>query len=130
MLGVGLASITYAAQVTIKHTQITPTSATSGVQMYDTYCAVCHGLDGKGNGPAVTALKSPVPDLTQLSRQNNGKFPGDRVLQTIDGTYDIKSHGSKEMPVWGSTFRASGNPGNTAYLRLVNLTKYVESLQK
>jgi mono/diheme cytochrome c family protein len=36
----------------IKHVPITATSPASGQEMYKTYCAVCHGTDAKGNGPA------------------------------------------------------------------------------
>ena len=38
-------------QTEIRHVPITPTSRTSGEEMYTTYCAVCHEIDGKGNGP-------------------------------------------------------------------------------
>ena len=37
---------------TIEHVPIKPTSAASGQEMYTSYCAVCHGKDGKGGGPA------------------------------------------------------------------------------
>src|ERR1039457_4011137 len=30
---------------------------TSGKNMFVNYCASCHGVDGKGNGPAAVALK-------------------------------------------------------------------------
>lgn len=39
----------------VKHISISKTSSTSGKEMFNTYCAVCHGLDGKGNGPATPA---------------------------------------------------------------------------
>ncbi|MBZ5572099.1 MAG: cytochrome c [Acidobacteriia bacterium] len=48
-------------------------SPASGQQMYSAYCAVCHGNDGKGGGPAAEALKVPPPDLTVLARKNGGK---------------------------------------------------------
>ncbi len=35
-----------------------------GAEVFATYCAVCHGPDGKGNGPAAAALVPPPPDLT------------------------------------------------------------------
>ena len=36
---------------TIQHTTIKSTSAASGKEMFNSYCAVCHGPDGKGGGP-------------------------------------------------------------------------------
>ena len=64
---------------TIQHAPIKATSPASGGEMYKTYCAVCHGTDGKGGGPAASALKVPPTDLTQLSKKNGGKYPGLKV---------------------------------------------------
>ena len=51
----------------------------SGEEMYRTYCAVCHALDGKGGGPATPALRDQVPDLTTLSQRHGGKYPAQYV---------------------------------------------------
>jgi len=53
---------------------------------YETHCAVCHGLGGKGDGVFAAQLKSGtvVPDLTGLAKGNNGVFPFKRVYETID----------------------------------------------
>ena len=99
--------------------------------MFVTYCAVCHGQDGKGAGPAAEALKKPPADLTQLTRKNNGKFPDQRVSLVIStGPSEILAHGSKEMPVWGDLFKhlGSNDPG-VVRLRVVNLTDYIKSIQ-
>jgi len=61
------------SQTTIKKAPIQRTSATSGQEMFNTYCAACHGKDAKGNGPAGGALKVPPPDLTTLSQRHDGK---------------------------------------------------------
>jgi mono/diheme cytochrome c family protein len=45
-----------------------------GKDTFAAYCAVCHGADGKGHGPAAAALAKPVPDLTQLASRQGGKF--------------------------------------------------------
>jgi mono/diheme cytochrome c family protein len=44
---------------TIQHVPIKPTSPVSGKGMFTSYCAACHGAEGKGNGPAAEALKTP-----------------------------------------------------------------------
>src|ERR1700686_5503091 len=88
----------------IQHTAIKPTSAASGKEMFTTYCAVCHGTDRKGGGPAASALKVPPADLTVLSKNNGGKFPALKVTSDIRGESDLPAHGSKEMPVWGGLF--------------------------
>ena len=114
---------------TIKTAPITQTSVTSGAEMFDTYCAVCHGKDGKGNGPAASEFKTPPSNLTILSANNKGKFPAEHVSEVIEnGAGQAKAHGSRDMPVWGAAFRSIGdNPQSK--LRIYNLSKYIESLQ-
>ena len=125
-----LAAFTY-AEVKIKTTPVSRTAPNSGVEMYKTYCAVCHGLDGTGNGPAVPALKMAPPDLSKLTANSGGKFPELRVYSTIRGEADIPAHGSKDMPVWGTLFRSlDRTDASLVNLRLRNLTAYVQSLQK
>ena len=117
-------------QKVIQHASIKPTSPASGQEMFTTYCAVCHGTDGKGGGPAASALKVPPTDLTQLSKNNGGKFPALKVSSILRGTSDLPAHGSKEMPVWGPLFRSmSGGHESDVQQRLANLTQYVETLQ-
>jgi mono/diheme cytochrome c family protein len=117
------------AKKTIKKVPAPVTSAASGVEMFNTYCAVCHGKDGKGDGPAASELKIPPANLTLLAVNNNGKFPADLVAETIRvGPRDAKAHGSKDMPVWGKVFASMGG-SELVELRINNLTKYVESLQ-
>lgn len=118
-------------QKVIKHVPIKSTSPVSGKDMYVAYCAVCHGADGKGGGPAASALKVAPTDLTLLSKNNGGKYPALKVSASIRGEGDLPAHGSKDMPVWGSLFwkMSSGHEGEVQQ-RVANLTKYVESLQE
>lgn len=76
---------------------------------YDGACAVCHGVTGKGNGPAAGQLAKLVPDLTGLARNNKGIFPFDRVYQIIDGRQEIKCHGPRDMLIWGQAFKAKSS---------------------
>jgi len=97
--------------------------------MFNSYCASCHGLDGKGNGPAAPALKTPPADLTVLAQNSGGKFPSARVQSSIKDVTQ-NAHGSKDMPVWGSILSSvSENDQQTVILRIHNLTGYIESLQ-
>jgi mono/diheme cytochrome c family protein len=125
-----LGSLALQAQVAqIKRIPITPTRASSGQQMFDTYCAVCHGKDAKGDGPAVSALKVPPPDLTQLAKNNGGKFPENHVAATLRSV-STPVHGSNEMPVWGALLSSVSTSESEVQLRTANLTKYIESLQE
>lgn len=118
--------------VKIKHVPVPNVSATSGKEMYNAYCAACHGIDGRGNGPAASALKTPPTNLTLLSVQHNGRFPEASVQQSIKGDPGMPSaHGSKDMPVWGPVFTMMGQGGEgQAQLRIRNLTQYILSLQR
>jgi mono/diheme cytochrome c family protein len=103
----------------------------SGAAMYTAYCASCHGVDGKGGGPAAPALKSKLPDLTLMARKKNGKFPEGDVYQVIKWGGGIIGHGSKEMPVWGIAFRTLSSKDETEVnVRIKSLIQYLESIQQ
>jgi len=115
----------------IKHVPVKQTNASSGSEMYKSYCAVCHGLDGKGTGPAASALKVDPTDLTELSAKNGGKYPSLHISSVLRGEAETPAHGSKDMPVWGPLFRhlSQGHDAEVQQ-RIANLNQYVESLQK
>ena len=114
----------------IKKVPTTQTSPSSGKEMFNNYCAVCHGKDGKGSGPAAAALKKTPADLSTLSARNNGKFPELRIYSTIQGDSDNVAHGSRDMPIWGNVFQemSRGTPGEVQ-MRISNLVTYVQTLQ-
>jgi mono/diheme cytochrome c family protein len=114
----------------IKHAPAPVTSPASGKEMFNAYCATCHGTDGKGNGPAAAALKSPPADLTMLAKNNGGKYPSAKVTAVLRGEATLVAHGTQEMPVWGPVFwRMSQGHESEMQQRIANLTKYIESLQ-
>jgi len=86
---------------TVKKAPIQNTSPASGQEMFQSYCAVCHGKDAKGAGPASEALKTTPPDLTTLAKRHDGKFPVDYVNSVLRNGIKTPAHGSSEMPVWG-----------------------------
>ena len=131
VLFLGLAAFAESQQRQIKYVSVKPTSPASAQEMYTAYCAVCHGKDGKGNGPAAEALRVAPPDLTILARKNENNYPYDRVKSAIVGDVRLPSHGSKEMPVWGELFWGmSQEHSSEVQLRVNNLDKYIESMQR
>jgi mono/diheme cytochrome c family protein len=103
-----------------------------GRDLYASYCAGCHGRDGKGDGPVARALNTPPTDLTTIARRNGGQFRASIVAATLNGTRPIEpssAHGSSEMPIWGSIFRQLDAKETVANTRVDNLVKYVESIQ-
>jgi mono/diheme cytochrome c family protein len=115
---------------TVKHVPVTNAPSNSGKAMFQNYCAVCHGNDAKGDGPAASALKTPPPDLTMLAQKNGGKYPSAHVASILRGQASPPSHGTQEMPVWGPLFTSlsQGNEGQVQQ-RIANLVGYVGTLQ-
>ena len=76
-----------------------------GPMLFKQYCATCHGLGAKGDGPTAPSLKKAPTDLTMI--QEKGKpFPGERVVHLIAGEGEMTTaHGNREMPVWGRASR-------------------------
>jgi mono/diheme cytochrome c family protein len=114
----------------VKHVPITSSTSNSGRQMFNDYCAVCHGKDGKGAGPAASAMKTPPSDLTLLAQKNGGKYPSAHVASVLRGQATTVAHGSQDMPVWGPLF-SSISEGHEAQVqqRVANLVQYIETLQ-
>jgi mono/diheme cytochrome c family protein len=101
--------------------------------MFIAYCAVCHGKDGKGGGPAAVALKTTPPDLTTLTQGHGGKYPAAYVASVIRfGAESYPAHGTKDMPMWGPALASVSGGISTASevtMRINNLTHYIETLQ-
>jgi len=77
-----------------------------GQREFRTRCAMCHGMTGRGDGWLAELLIKRPPPLTQLKRNSGGTFPRERIAQVIDGRTLIRSHGPREMPVWGTIYRS------------------------
>lgn len=114
----------------IKHVPIKNSPPNSGKDMFVNYCAVCHGKDAKGTGPASSVLKVPPSDLTALAKNAGGKYPAQHVAAVIRGQATTAAHGTQDMPVWGPLF-SSISQGHEAQVqqRTTNLVDYIGTLQ-
>ena len=103
----------------------------AGHDLFDFYCASCHGRDGQGRGHVASALKTPPADLTLLTQRNGGTFPATRVQDAIRGgrRASTPAHGSSEMPVWGPIFKGLDDRNDVNEQRINSLVKYIESIQ-
>ena len=119
------------AQNTQAKSEDTSSAVARGKEMFQSYCASCHGATGKGNGPAAKALKTPPPDLTKLAARNKGQFPEMKVLGAINAGPGVPAHGTAEMPVWGPAFVEVTQAATEAevQLKIYNLTEFVKTLQ-
>ena len=122
--------------LTIGVTPLSIAAAPTGKQDYETYCAECHGTDGKGNGPASQSLATVAqpPDITLLAARHGGKFPFAEVVDVVDGRKAIPSHARLEMPFFAVKLQNPGegfSPDSDAAVRkrIDAIVTYVESLQ-
>lgn len=107
----------------------------SGLEMYQSFCASCHGVGAEGDGPVAPLVKIRVPDLTRIAQRDGGEFPTEDVRRTIDGRFDRPAHGPRDMPVWGWQFYRSETPNDPAERARVDalierLVQYLRSIQK
>jgi mono/diheme cytochrome c family protein len=103
-----------------------PTYPRHGEAMYVRYCASCHGVTGKGDGPAA-ALSPPPTDLTKSDLSLA------ELMKVIDGRRTVRAHGTATMPVWGEVFeQTAADPGreHRQALRDVQaVAEYIQALQ-
>ena len=102
-----------------------------GAQSFRTYCATCHGISARGNGPVAGQLRKTPPDLTKFTARNGGVFPSERLRQIIDG-HGVAAHGDREMPVWGDAFRSArdGLTPEAVKARIDAIVRYLGAIQE
>ncbi|WP_415184916.1 c-type cytochrome [Phaeovulum sp.] len=107
----------------------------SGADDYADFCAVCHGVSGKGDGAIAADMGLKPADLTVLAADNGGKFPKARVMSQIWGYTETTP--SANMPAFGALldsrtvlYDSGDGIATPTPLRLVQLSEYVESLGK
>lgn len=106
------------------------TDMSSGPDMYRQYCASCHGADGRGSAKAAAALQKPIPDLTIIGQRSETRDVA-LYVQTLLRETSGSGHELTGMPDWQPRLlRVSGDRGELATLRRVNLSKYIASMQR
>jgi mono/diheme cytochrome c family protein len=106
-------------------------AAVSGAYAFRTYCASCHGVDGRGEGPLTDSLRFHPPDLTLIAKRNGGEFPTEKVVKIVDGRNPMKGHGGPDMPIWGDAFRnaETGYDDASARAKVRGVVDYLKTLQ-
>lgn len=125
-------SLLTAAASPAQQTAETYASGTKGPAVFKTYCAVCHGVDARGDGPLAEDLRHAPADLTTLAKRNAGKFDPARVHRMIDGRDPIKGHGGPDMPIWGDAFKRSSEKYDEKAVkaRIDALVEHLKTLQR
>ncbi|SMO66342.1 c-type cytochrome [Ruegeria faecimaris] len=132
MIRQAMGALSIAAFVTAS--QVSAQDTDTGAELYQHYCATCHGIDATGYGPMAGVLVIQPTDLTRLA-SSEGVFPTARVVARIDGRDPLVSHGSP-MPVYGPYFEgqdtAMKTPDGQPILTsqpIVDLVAYLQRLQ-
>lgn len=104
----------------------------SGSTLFKTYCATCHGDEGKGDGRFAASMRKRPADLTQLTRRNQGTFPAEKIAKTIDGRELGPEHAKGDMPVWGDAFSRTqeNNDPESVRLKIDAIVQFVQKIQE
>lgn len=102
----------------------------SGQRLFNQKCAICHGMEGKGDGTLGLQLKNQPADLSQLSKLNAGTFPFWQTYGKIDGRENVGAHGPGDMPVWGTDDRYVGTGGRLAKGQILEIVFFLQSIQE
>lgn len=88
-----------------------------GRKLFNSYCYLCHGVGGKGDGPLATKLSSKPKDLVS----SETRLKSDReLLRFIQGSLP---HG-KDMPKWGATLPEPDVAAIVAYIRFMQRAEH------
>lgn len=106
----------------------------SGEELFERFCASCHGEGAGGNGPVAGTLNVVVPDLTTIEIRY-GEFPATLIRDVVDGRgIDMRAHGTRTMPVWGYEFwveEGGDIVAQTSVREAINkLVEYLRTLQR
>jgi mono/diheme cytochrome c family protein len=111
-----------------------PMLARVGGEMFQQYCASCHGATGQGDGPAAGELRKRPADLTHIAARRSGAFPDAEIARIVDGRFDLPAHGTRDMPIWGRKLGESvaegTQPDEVARGKIMALVEYLKTIQK
>lgn len=105
---------------------------------YESKCATCHALTGRGDGPTAQFLTRKPADLTTLAKNNNGIIPMARMYEIISGDTEVAGHGTRDMPVWGKEYKLQASefyrdmlydPEVYVRAQILALIEYINRLQ-
>ena len=104
-----------------------PPPAYEGRRLYVSYCQLCHGTDGKGDGPLAKVMQISPADLTTTVRSRSDtilmKIITGEGRQTITGR-DRHNLLSESMPEWKDVFSETQVKALIAYLRFLGSSKH------
>ena len=83
-----------------------PSDIAGGEELeYRRNCAVCHGIDGRGDGIMRQYLTVPPANLREMAKKQRRQVSILGGYHKIDGLSEVRAHGTPDMPIWGDRFR-------------------------
>lgn len=104
----------------------TDDQARMGAPVFRTFCASCHGEDGRGPQPSTYVVGIAPPDLTLIAVRSGGSVDMPRLYESIARCGDV----GPEMPSWDRAFRSMGWSPVLSRMHLEDIAWYVESIQR
>ena len=111
--------------------KVAQTSLEEGKDLFISYCVMCHGQDGKGEGPLAENLRQPPVDLTTITLRR-GEFSRELIHKIIAGVDKVPGHSNIDMPAWFETFKKSEKITDEKVInqKIDHLVTYLESIQQ
>ncbi|MCK5263559.1 MAG: c-type cytochrome [Gammaproteobacteria bacterium] len=96
----------------------------SGHQVFNKYCFICHGEQGKGDGPLASKLDLPPSDLTNdnlLSKRTDKE-----LIRIVEGSlpHGKMTDNGSTMPRWGIAISHTQVRSLVAYIRYLHRGKH------
>ena len=104
-----------------------------GEEWFKSYCVMCHGENGDGQGNMADKLQAPPSDLRLIAQRRNGVFPDEEIAKIIAGVENVPGHNETgEMPAWWETFKRSENITDDKVLeeKIDHIVAYLKSIQQ
>lgn len=99
-------------------------NSTSGNKLFLTYCFICHGSGGTGNGPAAPDLPTKPRNLTDDAYMS---AHSDQHLYGAISGGGAAFHGSLAMPQWGNLLTEEQIWDLVAYVRTLHRKPFLHS---
>lgn len=97
-------------------------STYEGYTLFNQSCFLCHGTEGKGDGPLAKKLDVAPADLTNGSK-SMAESTDQRLFGLIQGTIEHGS-GNSAMPQWGLAMPGNQIDSLVAYIRFLQRSKH------
>jgi mono/diheme cytochrome c family protein len=100
----------------LSHTLTFAQELPDGKRMYQAYCSGCHGLSGKGDGPAAKTLPVKPADHTRIEMNQYS----DQYLIEIISKGGAGVGRSAQMPAWGAVLKEPQVKEIVAFVRTLS----------